>query len=124
MFRASLLALVTALVVLSGGLVGQDPKKEDKKPDEKKALESKSVEKKDEPATKLKGVLPPNWKKLGLTDDQVQKIYKVQNKYDDEIDKLQAQIARLKTERTKDMHGVLTADQKKRLDDILTGKEK
>ena len=59
MFRASLLALFTVLVVLSGGLVGQDPKKDDKKPDDKKA------EKKEDPAAKVKGQLPPNWKKLG-----------------------------------------------------------
>ena len=83
MFRASLLALITALVVLSGGLVGQDTKKDDKKLDT-----TTKVEKKDEPPVKVKGQLPPNWKKLGLTDDQVQRIYKVQNKYDDEIDKL------------------------------------
>ncbi len=106
MFRASMLAVLFAgLVVLSGGLVGQDPKK-------------------DEPPVKVKGVLPANWKKIGLTDDQVQKIYKVQNKYDDEIEKLQAKIDVAKTDRTKEMKAVLTADQKKRLDDILTGKEK
>lgn len=118
MFRASLLALFAALVVLSGGLVGQDPKKDDKKTDDKK------VEKKDD-GGKAKGVLPANWKKLGLTDDQVQKVYKVQNKYDEEIDKLQAKIDALKTERTKDMKAVLTAEQKKRLEEILIGgKEK
>lgn len=118
MFRASLLALITALVVLSGGLVGQDAKKDDKKPDTAK------IEKKDEPAAKAKGVLPQNWKKLGLTDDQVQRIYKVQNKYDDEIDKLQARIDDLKASKTKDSKAILTAEQKKRLEEILIGKDK
>ena len=115
MFRAALLALFTGLVVLTGGSVGQEPKvKQDPKKDEKK----------DEPVGKLKGVLPPNWKKLGLTDSQVQDVYKVQNKYDTEIDKLQAKIDELKTNRAKDLKAVLTAEQKKRLDEILTGKDK
>ena len=64
MVRAGMLAaLFAGLVVLSGGLVGQEPKKEDNKPDEKKVD-------KNEPPVKVKGVLPPNWKKLGLTEDQ------------------------------------------------------
>ena len=54
----------------------------------------------------------------------MQKIYKVQNKYDDEIDKLQAKIAELKETRTKESKAILTPEQKKRLDEILTGKEK
>jgi Spy/CpxP family protein refolding chaperone len=109
MFRAGLFALTAALAVLSSDLTGQD-KKDDKKPAE--------------PVGKVKGVLPPNWKKIGLTDTQVQDIYKVQNKYNDEIDKLEAKIRDLKTTRDKEMKAVLTAEQKKRLDDILTGKDK
>jgi hypothetical protein len=114
MFRAGLLALITGLLVLSGGSIGQDnkPKEEPKKDDKKK----------DDPAPKVKGVLPPNWKKLGLTDAQVQEIYKIQNKYDSEIDKLQAKIDELKAGRTKDTKAVLTSDQKKRLEEILSGK--
>lgn len=114
MFRAGFLALVAGLVVLSGGIVGQDNKAKVEKQDEKKA----------EPPARVKGVLPPYWKKLGLSDAQVQDIYKVQNKYDAEIDKLQAKIDELKANRTKDMKAVLTAEQKKRLDEILTGKDK
>jgi Spy/CpxP family protein refolding chaperone len=114
MFRAGLLALITGLLVLSGGTIGQDNKpKEDPKKDDKK---------KEEPPAKAKGMLPPNWKKLGLTDAQVQDIYKVQNKYDAEIDKLQAKIDELKASRTKDMQAVLTPEQKKRLAEIVGGK--
>jgi Spy/CpxP family protein refolding chaperone len=115
MLRAGLLlTLFAGMFVMSGGLVGQDPKKDD----------AKKVDKKDEPPVKAKGVLPPNWKKIGLTDTQVQDIYKVQNKYNDEIDKLEAKIKELKTTRDKEMKAVLTPEQKKRLDDILTGKDK
>ena len=123
MFRASLLALFAALVVLSGGLVGQDPKKDDKKLDDKKM--DKKVDKKDDPPTKFKGTLPPNWKKLGLTDAQAQEVYKVQSKYSEEIGKLEAKIKELKASREKDEKAVLTAEQKKRLEEILIGgKEK
>jgi Spy/CpxP family protein refolding chaperone len=105
MFRAGLLALVFGLVALSTDLTGQDKKPSD-------------------PPGKFKGVLPPNWKKIGLTDTQVQEVYKVQGKYNDEIDKLEAKIKELKSTRDKEMKAVLTAEQKKRLDDILTGKDK
>lgn len=119
MFRASCLALVTALVVMSGGSVGQDPKKDDKKP-----AELPKVDKQDTPPARVKGQLPPNWKKVGLTDDQIQQIYRIQNKHDDEIDKLQTKIDDLKSARIRDARAVLTAEQKKRLEDILLGRDK
>lgn len=97
--------LFAGLLVLSGPLVGQDAKKDD-------------------PPVKAKGVLPPNWKKIGLTEDQVQTIYKIQGKYNDEIDKLEAKIKDLKTTKDKEMKAVLSADQKKKLEEILVGKDK
>ncbi len=105
MFRVSLLALVLGVGALSTDLTGQDKKTSD-------------------PPAKFKGVLPPNWKKIGLTDAQVQEVYKVQGKYNEEIDKLEAKIKELKATRDKEMKAVLTAEQKKRLEDILTGKDK
>ena len=119
MFRAGLFALFAALVVLSGGLVGQDPKKDGKKTDDQK-----KVGKTDDPAVRYKGVLPANWRKLGLSDTQVQQVYKAQTKYNDEIDKLEAKIKELKAARDKDVEAVLTPDQKKHLDAIRLGKDK
>ncbi len=113
MYRAGFLALFACLLVLSGGLVGQDKKDEPKKTD-----------KKDETPVKLKGVLPPNWKKVGLTDSQVQEVYKVQNKYNDEIAKLKAKIRELEAAKDKEEKAVLTPEQKKRLEEILIGKDK
>lgn len=113
MYRAGFMALFTCLLVLSGGLVGQD-KKDDPKKDEKKT----------DPSVKVKGTLPANWGKLGLSDAQVQEVYKIRNKHNDEIDKLKVKIKDLETARDKESKAVLTADQKKRLDDILTGKDK
>ena len=115
MVRPAFLALFAALLVLAAGSSGQDaqPKQD-----------SKKEAKKDDPPVKLKGMLPPNWRKLGLSDSQVQEIYKAQNKYNTEIDKLEAKIAELKSTRDKEMKAVLTEDQKKRLIDIQTGKDK
>ncbi len=117
MFRPSLLALVLGLVVLSNGH-GQEPKKAATKPDDTKDAP------KDAPAVKYKGILPMNWKKLGLSEAQVQDIYKVQGKYNSEIDKLEEKIAELKSTRDKEMKALLTPEQKKRLEDILLGRDK
>jgi Spy/CpxP family protein refolding chaperone len=112
MFRVSMFALIGGLLVASGGLVGQDPKKD----------EPKAAKTKDEPGAPVKGVLPQYWGKLGLTDDQKQEVYKVQAKYNAEIDKLEAKIKELKAARDREMKGVLTADQRKALQDIYSKK--
>lgn len=113
MLRVSMMTLLSGVFVLSGGLIGQDNKKD----------EPKEVKKADTP-TKVKGFLPQNWGKIGLSDEQKQDIYKIQGKYNGEINKLEAKIRELKGTRDREMKAVLTADQKKRLDDILTGKGK
>jgi len=115
MFRVPTLALLGGLIVLSGGLVGQEAKKEDPKG---------TTTKKEDPAAKFKGQLPANYKKLGLTDEQVQSVYKIQGKYATELGQLRAKEDELKATRDKEVKGVLTPEQKKRLDDILTGKDK
>jgi len=112
MYRVWTLALVGMMCVLSAGLVGQDPKKDDPQAT------------KTEPQVKLKGTLPQNWGKIGLTDDQKQEIYKIQGKYHSEIEKLEAKVKELKGTRDKEIRAVLTADQKKRLEEIVIGKDK
>ena len=102
MLRLSMVALLGGLLVLSTGVIGQD--------------------KKDDQPVKAKGMLPQNWNKIGLSDDQKQAIYKIEGKYKREIDKLDAQIKELKGKRDKEMKAVLTEDQKKKLADIVTGK--
>lgn len=71
---------------------------------------------------KEKGQLPPYWKMLGLTDKQIQEVYKIQGKYNDEIDTLEAKIKELKDKMSKERSEVLTAEQKKRLEEILKDK--
>ena len=76
----------------------------------------------DKPEGKAKGQLPPNWKNLGLTDEQTQKVYKLQAKYNEDIDKLEEQIKAMKEKMSKERLTILTVEQKKRLEDILKEK--
>jgi hypothetical protein len=72
----------------------------------------------DDPAPKYKGTLPPNWKKIGLDNDQVQRIYKIQGQYRGKIESLETQIRKLKDEERAEMEKVLTKAQKERLKEI------
>lgn len=101
MFARWSLTLVAAVLLSATGFA-DDPKKDDPK--------------------KATGQLPTYWKMLGLTEDQVQKVYKIQNKYNTDIDELEAKIKELKEKMQKERLEVLTADQKKRLEDILKEK--
>lgn len=114
MIRMSVLAfLLGGLLVLSAdGLVGQEAKKEDPKA------------KKDDPVGKVKGQLPANFKKLGLSDAQIQQIYKIQAKYGAELAELKAKEDAVKATRDKEVRAVLTPEQKKRLEELQTGKDK
>jgi Spy/CpxP family protein refolding chaperone len=108
MFRAR---LVAALLIL--GLVGFAASQEKDK--DKKKSEDKP--------TKLKGFLPPNFKKLGLTDKQVQEIYKVQAEYKDRIDDLKAKMKKLQEAQKEAIEKVLTPEQRQRLKEIRTGEK-
>jgi Spy/CpxP family protein refolding chaperone len=105
-----LFVLGCGLIALGGVSVGQDAKKE------------KEPSKPTEPMAKVKGQLPTYWKMLGLTDEQKQKVYTIDAKYDAEIEKLTAKIAEMKETKKKEQLDVLTAEQKKRLKDIAEKK--
>jgi Spy/CpxP family protein refolding chaperone len=77
---------------------------------------------KEPPAGKMRGQLPQNWGKLSLTDEQKQKVYKVQGDYRPKIDALQRQISDLRDQERKELETVLTAAQKARLREIAAGK--
>ena len=79
-------------------------------------------DKKDSPPGKVRGQLPQNWGKLGLTDEQKQKIYEIRNKARVKIDELKAQIKDLQDQEEKDMVKVLTDTQRSRLREIFAGK--
>lgn len=103
--------MLIALVLFSGtGVFSQEKKDSAKEPPK----ETKEI-------GKAKGQLPPNWSKLGLSDQQKQEVYKTRAKYSDQIKKLQEQIDGLKADEKKDLDKILTSEQKKRLVEIVTG---
>ena len=101
--KTRLCVAVTALAVamLAGNwLLGDSPKPDD--------------------PPKSKGQLPAHFKKLGLSDKQVQQIYKIEASYREKILALQAQIDDLKKAQHLEVDDVLTDDQKARLKELLT----
>jgi hypothetical protein len=94
---------VTALAVglLAGGFLMGD----DKKPDD--------------PA-KVKGKLPAHFKKLGLSDQQMQQIFKIEASYAEKIDAAKKQLADLVAAQHHDVDNVLTDEQKTHLKELLT----
>jgi hypothetical protein len=69
----------------------------------------------------VKGYLPANYGKLGLSDEQKQKVYKIQADYKAKAESLERQLAALKTEQKSALEGVLTPAQKTKLKEILLG---
>ena len=113
--RYVLLVGVFALAFLAtAGLSGQDPKGDPKGKEAKADPKGKEA--------KGKGQLPQNWSQIGLTADQKDKVYKLQAKYAADIDKLDAEIKEFKAKLTKERFEILTAEQKKALEDILKKK--
>jgi hypothetical protein len=106
-----LLAVVTLLGVVSA----QDKDKAKSTKDDK----DKST-KDDKTPVKVRGQLPPYYKKLGLSDDQRQKVLTLRATYKEKVDALRKKIDQLKTEEKQALEKVLTADQLKRLQ-VLRG---
>lgn len=77
----------------------------------------------DPPTGRLKGQLPPYFKKLGLRDDQVQKIYKIRNDFRTKLDDLKKKMDQLKSDEKESIEKVLTPEQLKRLRELRTGEK-
>jgi hypothetical protein len=97
----ALLAVLAIAVVLNAGLFGDD---------------------KTEKKGKAKGTLPANWGKLGLSDEQKQKVYTVQTEYRDKIAELEQKLKAAKKQEREEMEKILTDAQKARLKEILLDK--
>lgn len=108
MTRIRNLCGLLAVLLAVGWLVAADDKKAG---DEPKA-----------PTPRAKGQLPPGFKKLGLTDDQVQRVYRIQGDYKAKIDELDQKIRELKRQQRVEEYQVLTDAQKARLKEL--GEEK
>jgi hypothetical protein len=98
MTRAFSAVGLLAVVFVVGGLVLGDDK------DTKKGV--------------AKDRLPPGWAKLGLSDEQKQKVHDIQGEYGPKIHDLEAQIKELKNKERLELVKVLTDAQKARLGEI------
>jgi hypothetical protein len=86
------------------------------------AFQAKDSEKKDDKKV-VKGILPANFKKLGLTDKQKQEVYRLQAEYKEKADELKRKLELLKKEEREKIEGVLTAEQMKRLKELRAGEK-
>lgn len=66
-----------------------------------------------------KGRLPANYGKLGLTDSQKTKIYEVQGQYEGQLAALEKQLEMVKSKRDAEVAAVLSADQRKILENLV-----
>jgi hypothetical protein len=82
---------------------------QDKKPD------------KDDPAPKVK--LPAYWSKLGLSEEQKEKYYKVHATYTPKIAELEKKLADLKTELKDEENKILTEQQKAHYRELKLGEK-
>ena len=94
---------ILCLAFLVGAGTSQDVKKEGKDKDKDAKKEGKT-----------KGLLPQGFKDLGLSAEQVAKIYAVQADYGGKIADLNKQITELKGKRTKEEFNVLTEAQREK----------
>lgn len=104
---------ILALSLLLGGVSSSFAQ------DKSKSSGSRSSDSKSE--GKARGVLPQHYRQLGLSDEQRQTIYKIQNEYSDKIDDLQKKIDDMKAERNAKYLKALTKAQRDRLEEIKKG---
>ncbi len=77
----------------------------------------------EDPPAKLKGQLPPYFKKVGLSEEQIQKIYKIRADYKIKMDELKKKLEQTKAEEKELMEKVLTPTQLKKLRELRSGEK-
>jgi hypothetical protein len=82
-----------------------------------------SQEKSDDKTAKVRGQLPAFYKKLGLRDDQIQKIYQIRADYKGKVDELRRKMEQLKATEKGELEKVLTPEQLKRLKELRLGEK-
>src|SRR4051812_21357393 len=103
MLRLRMGVLVLTAAVLACGWWAGDNRADDKTP------------------VRVRGNLPPGFKKLGLSADQTQEVYRIRASYRSRIDELQAKIDQLRKEERLALDKVLTPAQRDRLREIRSG---
>ena len=99
------LAIVIASIILLTGTIGAQDK--DKEKD------------RDNEVPPARGVLPANWGKIGLEQEQKNKIYKIQADYKAKIEPLENQLRELRAKEKTELEAVLTDQQKAKYKEII-----
>jgi hypothetical protein len=86
------------------------------------AVPGLSQQEKTEPPPAVKGQLPKYWSKIGLSDDQKQKVYAIHATYLSKIESLRRQIKDLQQKEKGEQEKLLTDDQRAALRRILLEK--
>src|SRR5262249_27331186 len=73
--------------------------------------------------TKAKGKLPPHFSKLGLSEEQKDKIHKIDATYKAKIDDLKKKLKELEDEQRAEERKVLTDQQRAKLRELLLGEK-
>lgn len=106
---------VVMLCTLSGNLAAQE--KGSSKSGSKSGSKSSSS-KSETKESKIRGVLPQYYRQLGLSDEQRQNIYKIQNDYAEKIDELEKKLEDMKAERNAKYLKELTRSQREQLEEL------
>lgn len=86
--------------------------------DDKSSLVALQKKDKKKAKRKYRGRLPNYYKKAGVTEAQTKKIYAIQLSYYDKIKQLEKQLSDLKDKRNAEVEAVLTATQKKKVEEL------
>ena len=86
--------------------------------DDKSSLVALQKKDKKKAKRKYRGRLPFYYKKAGVTEAQTKKIYAIQLSYYDKIKQLEKQLSDLKDKRNAEVEAVLTATQKKKVEEL------
>ncbi len=123
MQRSFFILSIFALVGLALGSAWSLDDQKDTKKDQASRDDSDSKDSADSKSTtRLRGQLPANYRRLSLSEEQTQKIYKIQADYADKIRDLEEKIKAAKAEEKKKIEAVLTPAQLARLKEILKEK--
>ncbi|MCH7686793.1 MAG: hypothetical protein IH899_08950 [Planctomycetes bacterium] len=119
------ITLVTVVSVSFALFAAQQAFTNDTQPSAQKttviALAQKKAEKSSSPSKKKKTFrrrVPNYYGQIGLAKKQREKIYEIQEEYFNEISALEEKIEELKQKRDTEVYGVLSDQQKKRLDQL------
>jgi Spy/CpxP family protein refolding chaperone len=112
-----LLVLAAVVVFAPAAATAQEPK------DPPKSSAAKAGESQQDPAVVPRGQLPPNWRQLGMTEEQKNKVYAVQGKFRARMADLEKQLKEIKAEERKELEKLLSPEQRRKLKELTLGEK-